>query len=57
MIGWLRELFYLTRLSFKELIVMGVIVAAVWGLRFLLRKSCEQILYVEGKQELKWNIH
>lgn len=39
LISRLRELFYLTRLNFKELIVMGVIVAAVWGLRFLLGRA------------------
>ena len=35
----LRGLFYLTRLSFNEVIVLGVLVAVVWGLRYLLGKA------------------
>lgn len=44
-VSWLRELFSLTVLSVKELIVMGVIVAVVWGLRFVLGRVVN-IFYV-----------
>lgn len=50
LIGWARELFYLTRLSFKELAVMGVIVAAVWGLRFLLGKAVNKFYVWKGNR-------
>ncbi len=35
----LRGLFYLTPLSFKELIVLGILVGVVWGARYLLGKA------------------
>lgn len=35
----LRGLFYLTPLTFRELIVLGVLVAAVWGTRYVLGKA------------------
>lgn len=37
--GKLRGLFYLTPLTFKELIVLGILVAAVWGARYVLGKA------------------